>query len=111
MNYPSPEVAREAARKECLKHREKEKPTLAPDPAKSRDKGAWVCSGVAGVFCTDKKDFGGWGVVPDSHNPCGALAMGHDYITWSTATNVSHVYRAGMELTKSAAEQDALQNA
>ena len=109
-NYPSPDAAREAAQKECLKQWEKEKPNLAPQPQNALGSGEWYCKDLIGVFCTDKTDLEGWGVVPESHNPCGALAIGDDYITWSNHRNVSHVYKAGMGPTKHEAEQAAVRN-
>lgn len=95
-NYPSPDAAREAVIKECLKQWEKEKPTLEPPSPRSlgsKNRGAWICGPghSFGFFCTDKTDLEGWGVPPDSHNPCGALAMGDDYITWSRHRNVNYV--------------------
>ena len=45
-NYPSPDAAREAVIKECLKQWEKEKPTLEPPSPRSlgsKNRGAWIC--------------------------------------------------------------------
>jgi hypothetical protein len=103
----SPEAAREAVKKRCLEKWKEDEPRLAPHP--EQDRGLWICGMQSTYFCTDKADLEGWGVGAESYNPCGALAIGDDYITWSPYRTKTYAYLVGMGPSKREAEQAALQ--
>ena len=106
-NYPSPEEARAAARKECQKYWFQDKPNLAtPKGRDNRDH--FICRNPSWVFCTDKEDLAGWGVDPEAVNPCGALAVGDIDTYWGRVKRVNQHYEVGWGKTKGEAEVDAL---
>ena len=100
-NASTAKEAHDAAKRGCLKR--------WMESGARADQAEVFCQELTGLFCTDKADFEGWGVDADSHNRCGALAIGDDHITYSRYySGPTHMYRVGKGPTKNAAKQDAL---